>query len=130
MYVCVCTCVRLAQDLRCRKVYATNRLSRLMVYLTKHNVKSILRPKTTSEGQKWMKWKREHPYLVPMPLEIMFANTISSKYLYFELGRYAPILVARRKYMFISASDRQSRTIVSGEKCSEFVIYIRFPHKK
>ena len=41
-----------------------------------------LRSRTTSEGQKWMISKREHPCLVLFPLEIMFANTFSSEYLY------------------------------------------------
>ena len=100
MGVCMCTCVELAQDLRSRKAYATNKLPRLTAYLMKHNMKSILRPRTTSEGKKWMTWKHDHPCLVPLPLEIMFANTSSSKYLYFELGRYAPILLARRKYIY------------------------------
>ena len=67
--------MRLAQDLRSRKIYATNKLPRLTAHLMKHKTKSILRPRTTSEGQKWMILKREHPCLVLFPLEIMFSNT-------------------------------------------------------
>ena len=73
--------MRLAQDLFSRKVHATKELLHLTAYLMKHKPKSILRPRTTSEGQKWMISKREHPCLVLFSLEIMFANTISSKYL-------------------------------------------------
>ena len=71
------------QDLHSRKVYAKNKLPCLTAHLTKHKTKSILRPRTTSEGQKWMISKHEHPCLVLFPLEIMFTNTISSKYICF-----------------------------------------------
>ena len=76
--------MRLAQDLRSQKVYITNKLPRLKAHLMKHKTKSILRPRTTSEDRKWMILKREHPCLLLFPLEIMFANTISSRYLCFR----------------------------------------------
>ena len=63
--------------------YTQHKLPHLTAHLMKHKTKSILRPRTTSEGQKRMISKREHPCLVLFSLEIMFAYSISSKFLCF-----------------------------------------------